>query len=104
MANRLISHLYNSRRSRTTTNLEGLGESPSPGTKSSVMLAPIKSIHHWTRANLIIPAAFGSHHQRLYWWCTIPTRMETVIVCLFWILNLILCAASINDSVFENNL
>ncbi|KAK5052581.1 hypothetical protein LTR84_002446 [Exophiala bonariae] len=44
MANRLISHLYNSRRSRTTTNLEGLGDLPFSSAKSSVFLAPVKTI------------------------------------------------------------
>lgn len=102
MANRLFSHFYNSRRRQGATDVEGLGDLPSSSGKPSVILAPIKATHHWIRANLIIPAAFGSHHQRLYWWCSIPTRMETVVVGLFWLLNLVLCA--ISYGVFENNI
>lgn len=102
MANRLISHFYNSRRSHGATDVEGLEDLPSSSGKSSIILAPIKATNHWIRANLIIPAAFGSHHQRLYWWCSIPTRMETVVVSLFWILNFVLCA--ISYGIFKDNL
>lgn len=49
---------------------------------------------HWVRANLIIPTTFGTHHQRLLWWCSVPTRMETLVVLSYWALSLILCAVS----------
>lgn len=102
MVNRLISHFVHSRRRQLATDVEGDGANPKSGARSSRLLSPFKSAHHWLRANLIIPAAFGSHHQRLYYWCTIPTRMETVIITLFWILNLILCCVSYE--IFEPNL
>lgn len=102
MASRLVSHLYNSRRSTIIADIEELEDSPSPSTRSSLLLAPIKATNHWLRAHLIIPAAFGTYHQRLYWGCSIPTRMETILISLFWILNFVLCAISYN--VFEGNL
>jgi ferric-chelate reductase len=62
----------------------------------------VTSINHWIRTYLIIPAAFGTHHQRLFWWCVIPTRMEAVMVAAFWILNLVMCCVSYE--IFSPNL
>jgi hypothetical protein len=44
------------------------------------------------RTHLVIPAAYKSYHQRLYYRFNIPTRMETIIVSVYWTLNLVLCA------------
>lgn len=52
------------------------------------------TLSRWINTNLIIPTAFGTRHQRPRWACTIPTRMETLIVAAFWILNLILCCVT----------
>lgn len=43
-------------------------------------------------ANIITPAAFGTHHSRLLYWCTIPTRVELTVIVAYWILTLILVA------------
>lgn len=102
MANRFISHILSSRRTRQTIDIEGEPPASTPRTGFSRLLNPFISVHHWFRANLIIPAAFGSHHQRLYYWCAIPTRMETIILALFWILNFVLCCVSYE--IFERNL
>lgn len=53
--------------------------------KSSKTLRAAYSIWVWIKINLIIPPAFASHHQRLLFWCTIPTRMETVVVTTFYL-------------------
>ncbi|EXJ84251.1 hypothetical protein A1O3_04918 [Capronia epimyces CBS 606.96] len=90
IVNRLFTHFFHARRTPTRGDVE----------ERRVKLHAPRSLsvfgtaHHWVRTNLIIPAAFGSHHQRLLWWCTVPTRMETVIVVSFWILNLVLCCVS----------
>jgi len=63
---------------------------------------PLGAIRRWTQTYLIIPAAFGSHHQRLLYACTIPTRAETIVVAAFWILSLILCCVTYD--VFYPNL
>ncbi|RVX66609.1 hypothetical protein B0A52_09360 [Exophiala mesophila] len=102
IANRFISHILASRSIRKTIDIEGEAPASSPRTGLSRLLSPFVSVHHWFRANLIIPAAFGSHHQRLYYWCSIPTRMETIILTLFWILNFVLCCVSYD--IFEQNL
>jgi len=56
-----------------------------PHTQSSRTVQFMHSVWRWIRVNLIIPPAFGSHHQRLLYWCTIPTRMESIIVTAFYI-------------------
>ncbi|RVX68247.1 hypothetical protein B0A52_07250 [Exophiala mesophila] len=89
MASRFIFFVSRSRLRRPAADIEGEGV-----TRKSGLLSPFKAVHHWFRTNLIIPAAFGSHHQRLYYWCAIPTRMETLIVVMYWGLNIILCAIS----------
>lgn len=98
MANRLITHLFTSRRVLAPVDIEGRDTSPTA--KQSFGL--FSSAHHWFRTNLIIPAAFGSHHQRLFYWCSIPTRMETLVVVAFWVLNLILCG--VTYEIFYPNL
>ncbi|KAH0842692.1 hypothetical protein FOPE_07590 [Fonsecaea pedrosoi] len=62
----------------------------------------IKFIYDWIRANLIIPAAFGSHHSRPVLWMTIPTRMETIIIVTFYVMNFILCC--VGYKIFNPNL
>ncbi|KAH0288442.1 FRE family ferric-chelate reductase [Aureobasidium namibiae CBS 147.97] len=56
----------------------------SPHTQSSRTVQLMHSIWRWIRVNLIVPPAFGLHHQRLLYWCTIPTRMESIIVTAFY--------------------
>lgn len=102
MINRLSNYILQRRCVSSTKDVESTTSSTKARTSTSGPFAAIQSIHHWIRANLIIPAAFGSHHQRLLWWCNIPTRMETVIVTAFWILNLILCCISYD--IFYPNL
>lgn len=98
MVNRLASHIFTSRRVSAPVDIEG--REPSPTSKSSFGL--FTSAYHWWQTNLIVPAAFGTHHSRLYYWCTIPTRMETLIVVAFWVLNVILCGVTYD--VFYPNL
>lgn len=64
------------------------------GEKTVSHRGPLKAIHRWVRAKLIIPATVGSHHQRLLGIATVPTRLETIVVCCYWALNLILGAVS----------
>ncbi len=105
--NRLVTHVSAARRLKDVVaaadDVETTG-TPSVGTKRSHSgpVTVVKSIHHWLRANVIIPAAFGSHHNRPLLWSTIPTRMETIVVASFWILTLILCC--VNYLIFWPNL
>ena len=55
--------------------------------QSSRTVQIMHSVWMWVKVNLIIPPAFGSHHQRLLYWCTIPTRMESIVVVAFYLLT-----------------
>ncbi|KIW85903.1 hypothetical protein Z517_01296 [Fonsecaea pedrosoi CBS 271.37] len=91
MINRLITHVSQSRRLKAKDDVEG-GEASSSEKKSrSGPVAWVQSAHHWLRAQIIIPATFGSHHNRPLLWSTIPTRMETIVLVSFYIMTFILC-------------
>ena len=62
-------------------------------TQSSRTVQIMHSMWTWIRVNLIIPSAFGSHHQRLLYWCTIPTRMESIVVIAFYLFTTYLSAS-----------
>ncbi|KAF2103935.1 FRE family ferric-chelate reductase [Rhizodiscina lignyota] len=51
--------------------------------------------------HLVLPLAFGSHHQRLLYGCTVPTRIVGLVVIAYWSLSLILCA--VNYRTFLGN-
>lgn len=102
MVNRLWTHVLAARRAATSRDIEDNEVVAAPKPHASSPLSFLNTAHHWVRANFIIPAAFGSHHQRLFWWCTIPTRMETTVVLAFWILNLVLCC--VGYEIFWPNL
>ncbi|EXJ71662.1 uncharacterized protein A1O5_05470 [Cladophialophora psammophila CBS 110553] len=91
MANRLVTHLSQCRRMKALVDVEGSMASTSSERSHSRIVAFVESAHHWFRSNVIIPAAFGSHHNRPLFWNTIPTRMETIVVVAFWFMTFILC-------------
>ncbi|PGH33087.1 hypothetical protein GX50_04069 [[Emmonsia] crescens] len=68
----------------------------------SLLFYPFRWLHHWIRANLIMPAAFGTHHQRLFYWCSIPTRVEAIVIVLFYVLSLVLTC--VGHDIFRGNL
>ncbi|EXJ60500.1 hypothetical protein A1O7_04653 [Cladophialophora yegresii CBS 114405] len=91
--NRIATHFFHSRRLRLRTDVEGSHSSmPQRGRSGPTTFA--SAIHHWLRAHVIIPAAFGSHSTRPLLWSTIPTRMETIILVSFWVMTFILCCVS----------
>lgn len=62
----------------------------------------IRRYWNWFDRNIVLAFTFGNHHQRKLWGCTIPTRMVSIVVGIYWILNLILCA--VNIDAFAGNL
>ncbi|KAI1923069.1 hypothetical protein LOZ52_001223 [Ophidiomyces ophidiicola] len=56
----------------------------------------------WAKAHLFFPPAVGDYHQRLLYWCTIPTRMEAMVIVSFYLLSLGLTV--IGHDVFKGNL
>ncbi|GAB7347554.1 hypothetical protein MBLNU459_g4444t2 [Dothideomycetes sp. NU459] len=82
MANRLCNFILNRR----------VATSRKRASTSSVL----GRVEHWYSAYVKVPAAFGSYHQRLFYWCTIPTRLETLVVLSWWIINIVLSCTGID--------
>jgi ferric-chelate reductase len=98
--NRLITSFSKSRRLKAVHDVEdGHNSSAKP---RGELPGFIKSAYDWFRSNLIVPAAFGSHHNRPVLWMTIPTRMETIIIVTFYAMNFILCC--VGYKIFNPNL
>lgn len=68
-----------------------IDEKPRP---EKSLFNPIATFYHWSRLYVIIPAALGRHHQRRLMWCTIPKRLDLLIVIGFWALIIILNCVS----------
>ncbi len=101
IVNNFVSHVLQSRRLKVTTNDEE-SRSSQPKIVRSGPFAFANSAHHWLRSNIIVPAAYGSHHSRPWLWSTIPTRMETIVIVSFYVMTLILC--SVSYFIFSPNL
>ncbi|KAL1306281.1 hypothetical protein AAFC00_004368 [Neodothiora populina] len=50
-------------------------------------LAIFQRLINWSRTHITTPATFGTYHQRLYYWCTIPARFDFIVVTSFWIFS-----------------
>ncbi|KAE8441763.1 hypothetical protein EG329_004321 [Mollisiaceae sp. DMI_Dod_QoI] len=92
--NRAVTSIFHSRLERNTRDIEKTVASAPTRSPSSGFLALLHASYHYVRANLIIPATFGSHHRQLLWSCSIPTRLESIIVLAYWALNIGLSCAS----------
>ena len=53
----------------------------------------VASALHFLRTYVIVPASFAPilpHHQQLYYWHTVPRRLDLLIVLGFWALCIVL--------------
>lgn len=84
-ANRLFAHLVRSRIS---------ARKPHNDTEAINRLQTSKSsfLDRWFRSHIILPAAFGYRHQEPWGWCTIPTRIQSLTVFAYVLLNILGCA------------
>ena len=51
---------------------------------------PLSGIRGWIKRFITLPATFGYRHQQPYGWCTVPTRITSLIVFAFVAINVIL--------------
>ncbi|KAB8204946.1 Ferric reductase like transmembrane component [Aspergillus parasiticus SU-1] len=54
---------------------------------------PVASVLHYLRTYFVVPASFAPilpHHQQLYYWHTVPRRLDLLIVFGFWALCIVL--------------
>jgi ferric-chelate reductase len=99
--NRLVTSFSKSRRLKAVHDIEE-GRNSSAKHGGGLPGFILRAAYAWIRSNLIVPAAFGSHHNRPVLWMTIPTRMETIIIVTFYVMNFILCC--VGYKIFNPNL
>lgn len=64
--------------------LVGKGAAPNTGLFSKM--------HNLWAKHVILPATFGYRHIQPLGWCTIPTRLQSILVFVYFALNFIFCA------------
>lgn len=93
MANNLYSHLYNFRTNLGTSDVEG-GNAAQIQTRASPKRGPMHRTCNWWCAHVAVPGILPRRHKQLVWGCTVPTRLEGLVVAAFWILSIVLCAVN----------
>lgn len=56
----------------------------------------------WLERYVTVPATFGYKRSQNVGWCTIPTRVQSLAIAAFVLVNVVLCSCSYR--VFENNI
>ncbi|KAL9597953.1 MAG: hypothetical protein Q9179_004092 [Wetmoreana sp. 5 TL-2023] len=79
-----------------------IGDRPWEAHSTNQWTAPIKRFCAQTRALFLLPATFGHSCCEPKWYGSIPPRAESVIICVYLALNVILCAVSY--TAFPHNL
>ena len=47
------------------------------------------SVRLWIRRRLLLPATFGQHCQDPVGWCTIPPRLESMLLLVYLTMNIV---------------
>lgn len=96
IANRLFAYLVRSRISarKPQNDTEAINR---------LRISKSSSLDRWFQSHIILPAAFGYRHQQPWGWCTIPTRIQSLIVFAYVLLNILACAIG-NYGGFEGNI
>ena len=58
--------------------------------------------YNFIKRYITVPATFGYTHSQNIGWCTVPTRIQSITIAAFVIMNIVLC--SISYRVFAHNL
>ncbi|KAL7786013.1 ferric reductase like transmembrane component domain-containing protein [Trichoderma afarasin] len=101
MLRRLITHIIESRSSPLSSDPEDLGAADSRE-KSTAGTKSLTYMYSRIRKHLTIPSGLPPYHSQLLFGCTIPTRIESLVIISCWILNFVLCC--VNYRGFEGNL
>ncbi len=95
MLNRLFTALVQRKMPRTSLDTEA------SRTRPQVAKPRLSGTRRWIQRNITLPAALGYRHQQPLGWCTIPTRIQSLLVIAFVVINVILC--SVTYRAFEGN-
>ena len=95
MISNLIITLTSWKSSRSRSDVAG-------GASRTIALPPpVNAAWQWVRAHFVIPSALMTYHRRPLFAWQIPTRIEALVVIMYWIISLVLCC--VNYNAFEGN-
>lgn len=98
MGNRLFALIVTRSLGRRHDNSsEAISERRLPASKSSFGI-----FRRLVRRYITLPATFGYRHQQPFGLCTLPTRLQSLMIFLYVGLNIIL--SSVKYSAFPHNL
>ena len=55
-----------------------------------MIINPIRAADRWFQLHFVLPSPLGSQGHRVLWF-TFPSRIEAVLVGLFWLQSTVLC-------------
>lgn len=94
----LVVHRYLAKRplpndAEHSAALVGKGVAPNTGL--------FNKAHNLWAKHVTLPATFGYRHIQPWGWCTIPTRLQSILVFVYFALNFVFCA--IDWHIFPGN-
>ena len=94
MLNRLVVLLIRRTRPRGAVEVEHASPHSAVGNGIGI-------IRSWIRRHIMLPATFGYSHLQPMGWCTLPTRLQSLLVFIFVALNVMFCA--VDYTAFDGN-
>jgi len=61
-----------------------------------------RALYSLLKKHVTVPATFGYTRSQNIWWCTIPTRIQSLAIATFVFLNILAC--SVGYTLFAGNL
>lgn len=96
MVNRLFTAVVQWRMRRTYQDSEASID------RRQISKPRFSGIRSLIQRHVTLPALFGYRHQEPLGWCTVPTRIQSVLVFAYVAINLVLC--SVTYRAFDHNL
>jgi hypothetical protein len=73
-----------------------------PSAQEKITWHPLGHFNAWIRKHIITPSVLPPYHTQSFFGCTVPTRLEFLVIYLYYVTSLILCA--IHYRGFEGNI
>ena len=90
--NRLVAFVVHRYFTGRTLPVDAERFSVGAGKRISPNAGLVNKIHNLLAKHILLPATFGYRHIQPWGWCTIPTRLQSILVFIFFALNFIFCA------------
>lgn len=93
----MVRRLFHTLRQRTPSASDS-----ESGRANSTTTRLFRHITTWARKHLITPSMLPPYHIQPLLGCTVPTRLEFIIIYLYYVISIVLCA--VNYRGFEGNI